>query len=147
MNFYQNTIISLRRFRSEKVNTLISITGLVLALSIVTIVLVFILNELSYNNFYKNNDRIYRVINYSKIENKYWATNPYQIGQLAKERFSEVIAATHQYNIHNIQIQKNNEYIEEESVMGTDSSFFAVLGSKFYREIYMDLMKPEIIFC
>lgn len=130
MNFYQNTIISLRRFRSEKVNTLISITGLVLALSIVTIVLVFILNELSYNNFYKNNDRIYRVINYSKIENKYWATNPYQIGQLAKERFSEVIAATHQYNIHNIQIQKNNEYIEEESVMGTDSSFFAVFGVK-----------------
>jgi putative ABC transport system permease protein len=130
MKFYQNIIISLRRFRSEKVNTLISITGLVLALSIVTVVLVFILNELNYNSFYKNKDRIYRVLNHSKVENKYWATNPYQIGQLAKEKFSEVIAATHQYNIHNTQFEKSNEYIEEESVMGTDSSFFKVFGVK-----------------
>jgi len=128
MNFYQNIIISLRRFISEKVNTLISLTGLVLALSIVTIVLVFILNELNYNSFYTNKDRVYRVLDYSKIENKYWATTPYQVGQLAKENFSEVEAATYQYNIHNAQFQKNNEYIDEELVMGTDSSFFAVFG-------------------
>ena len=130
MSFYQNIIISIRRFRSEKVSTLISLTGLVLALSIVTIVLVFILNELNYNSFYKNKDRIYRVLNYSKVENKYWATNPYQVGQLAKEKFSEVIAATHQYNVYGTQFQKNNEYISEESVLGTDSSFFTVFGVK-----------------
>jgi putative ABC transport system permease protein len=130
MSFYQNIIISIRRFRSEKVNTLISLTGLVLALSIVTVVLVFILNELNYNSFYKNKDRIYRILNYSKVENKYWATNPYQIGQIAREKFSEVIAATPQYNIHNAKFQKNNEFIEEESVLGTDSSFFTVFGVK-----------------
>ena len=130
MSFYQNIIISLRRFKTEKVSTLISLTGLVLALSIVTIVLVFILNELNYNSFYKNKDRIYRVLNYSKVENKYWATNPYQVGQLAKEKFSEVIAATHQYNVYGTQFQKNNEFIEEESVLGTDSSFFTVFGIK-----------------
>jgi len=128
MRFNQNIIISLRRFKSEKVNTLISLTGLVLALSIVTIVLVFILNELNYNSYYKNKDRIYRVLNYNKIENKYWATTPYQIGQLAKEKFSEIKAATRQYNIHNAQFQKNKEYIEEQSVIGTDSSFFTVFG-------------------
>ncbi len=130
MNFYQNIIISLRRFKAEKVNALISVTGLVLALSIVTVVLVFILNELNYNSFYKNKNQIYRVLNYSKAENKFWATNPYQIGQLAEEKLSEVIAATHQYNVHNTQFQKNNEYIEENSVMGTDSSFFTVFGVK-----------------
>jgi putative ABC transport system permease protein len=128
MNILKNIMISFRRFRSEKVNTLISISGLVLALSIVTIVLVFIINELNYNSFFKNKDRVYRVLNYDKKQNKYWATSPYQIGEIVKEEISGVEAYARQYNVSRAKFYKSKEWISEKYVLSTDSSFFQLFG-------------------
>eukprot|EP01029_Cantina_marsupialis_P010414 TRINITY_DN2376_c0_g1_i1.p1 TRINITY_DN2376_c0_g1~~TRINITY_DN2376_c0_g1_i1.p1 ORF type:complete len:796 (+),score=18.75 TRINITY_DN2376_c0_g1_i1:2546-4933(+) len=128
MNINKNLHISLRRFRSEKTNTLISLSGLVLAMGIVTLILVFILNELNYNSFYKNKDRIYRIINYNKVENKQWATTPFVIGSMVKEQLSGIEAVAHQYNITDAKFLKNNEFIAEQSMLSTESSFFKIFG-------------------
>lgn len=128
MNLYQDIIISLRRFRSEKINTLISLSGLVLALGIVAIILVYILNEVNYNSHLKNKDHIYRVLNHDKLNSRTWGTTPYQICELSKEQFSEVEDATFTYNLNNVSLKKDNEYIKENDVIGTTKSFFNVFG-------------------
>ncbi len=128
MNFRNKLIVSLRHLKADKTNTFISVTGLILGLGIVAVILVYVLNEYGYNSSFANNDRIYRVLNYSKNDNNIWANTPFIIGETAKERFAEVTDYAHQYNIGNIDVKKNNEFIPEEDVICTESSFFSMFG-------------------
>ena len=54
-------IIALRNLYLAKTQTLIKIVGLALALSISIVIFSWIQNELSYDKFHKNYERIYRV--------------------------------------------------------------------------------------
>ncbi|WP_319479942.1 ABC transporter permease [uncultured Draconibacterium sp.] len=128
MNFRNKLIVSLRHLKADKTNTFISVTGLILGLGIVAVILVYVLNEYGYNSSFANNDRIYRVLNYNRNDNNTWANTPFIIGKTAKERFAEVTDYAHQYNIGNIDVKKNNEFIPEEDVICTESSFFSMFG-------------------
>lgn len=130
MNFNRNILISLRRQGADKTNTLISLIGLILAMGIITLVLAYILNELNYNSYYQNSERIYRIINYNKVENKKWATTPFVVGNLAKEKLSGIEAIAHQYNIQDAKFFKQNEFIPEKNMLSTESSFIKMFGLK-----------------
>ncbi len=60
--FWHNIRISVRIFARSKVYTTINLLGLVLGLTVSFILIIFAINELSYNNCFKNSDRIYRLI-------------------------------------------------------------------------------------
>ncbi len=128
MSLKNNLIVSLRHLKADKTNTFISVTGLILGLGIVAVILVYVLNELSYDASFANNDRIFRVLNYSKNDNNTWANTAYIIGETAKERFAEVNDYAHQYNIGNIEVKKNTEFIPESDMICTESSFFSMFG-------------------
>ncbi len=130
MNFKNNLLISARHLKADKTNTFISFIGLVLGLGIVAIVLVFVLNELSYDRSFANRERIYRVLNYKEDNNNTWGNTPFIIGETAKDEFAEVENFVHQYNISNIEIKKNNEYIHEPDIISTESDFFNIFGIK-----------------
>jgi len=125
-----NIKTSIRRLRADKTNTAISITGLILGLGIVAAVLVFVLNEMSYNNSFANKDRIYRVLNFNKNDNNIWASTPFVVGETAQNEFAEVENIVHQHNIGNIEVKKNNDFILEKDMMSCESSFFDVFGVK-----------------
>jgi len=128
MNFKNTFLISFRHLKADKTNTFISVTGLVLGLGIVAVVLVFVLNELSYDSSFANNNRIYRVLNYNDQDNHTWANTPFIIGEAAKNKFAEVEGFAHQYNIGNIEVKKNTEYIPEPDMLCTESDFFGMFG-------------------
>jgi putative ABC transport system permease protein len=128
MNIKNDILVSLRHIRSDKVNSAINITGIALALGIVAVVLVFVLNELGYNNAYKNKDRIYRVLNHNVVDNSTWANTPYVLGETLKENVAEVENVTHQYNIADYSIEKGNEFIRESAMLCTNASFFDMFG-------------------
>ncbi len=128
MSFKNNLIVSIRHLKADKTNTFISITGLILGLGIVAVILVYVLNEYGYDASFANNDRIFRVLNYNKNDNNTWANTPYIIGETAKERFAEVTDYAHQYNIGNIEVKKNSEFIPEPDMICTESSFFSMFG-------------------
>lgn len=128
MNFRSNLQVSFRHLKADKTNTFISITGLVLGLGIVAVVLVFVLNELGYDRSFANNDRIYRVLNYSEADNHKWANTPFVIGEAAKDKYAEVEDFVHQYNIGNIEVKKNSEFIPEPDMLCTESGFFNMFG-------------------
>ena len=54
MNIKNNLFVSSRHLKADKANTLTNLSGLILGLRIVTIVLVFVLNELGYNRAFNN---------------------------------------------------------------------------------------------
>jgi putative ABC transport system permease protein len=130
MNLKNNFLLSIRHLKADKTNTLINIAGLVLGLSIVTVVIVFILNELGYNSSFRQRDNIYRVLNYNSSDLTTWAETPFIIGEMLPDRFAEVDKCAHIYNSGNIEIKKENDFIHEKNMFCTESSFFDIFGVK-----------------
>ncbi len=128
MNLKNNFILSIRHLRANKINTLINIAGLILGLGIVSVVIVYVLNELGYNSSFKNSGNIYRVLNYNSADNTTWANTPFIIGENLPKEFEEVDKCVHIYNIGNIEIKKDNDFIHEPKITCAESSFFDVFG-------------------
>lgn len=130
MNLKNNLLLSFRHLAADKINTLINISGLILGLGIVSVVIVFILNEIGYNNCFAKRGNIYRVLNYSSSDNNTWANTPFIIGETLHDKFAEVEKCVHIYNIGNIEIKKDNDFIREPKMFCTESSFRDIFGLK-----------------
>ena len=128
MNIKNSLSLSFRHLKADKTNTIINLAGLTLGLGIVTIVLVFVFNELGYNRSFANRDRIYRIINQNETDNNIWANTPLVAGETVADKFAEVEAYAHQYNIQDIEVKKGNEFIKNPDVLCTESSFFQMFG-------------------
>ena len=80
-------------FRSlfrDKVFSLINIIGLAIGLACSFFITVYVINELSYNHFYPNKDRIYRV-NTNRLDfNFETACSPYVLAERFKTEFPEI---------------------------------------------------------
>jgi len=130
MNIKNNLLLGIRHLRSDKINTLINIAGLVLGLAIVSVVIVFIINEIGYNSCFAKKDNIYRVLNFSSSDNNKWANTPYIIGEALHDKFAEVDKNARLYNIGNIEIKKGDDFISEPKMLCTESSFADIFGLK-----------------
>jgi putative ABC transport system permease protein len=130
MNLKSNILLSFRHLAADKVNTLINISGLIFGLGIVSVVLVFVTNEIGYNSCFAKKDSIYRVLNNGSSDNNTWANTPFITGETIKEKFEEVDKSVHQYSIGNIEIKKENDFISEPRMFCTESSFIDVFGPK-----------------
>ena len=128
MKMKNNLLLSIRHLRADKINTLINIAGLILGLGIVSVVIVFVLNELGYNSSFKNRENIYRVLNYNSADNNTWGDTPFIIGETLKDAYAEVDKNIHIYNIGNIEIKKDDDFIHEPKMFCSESSFFEIFG-------------------
>jgi putative ABC transport system permease protein len=129
MSLKNDILLSFRHLATDKINTLINIAGLILGLGIVSVVMVFIINEVGYNNCFEKREQIYRVLNNSS-DNNTWANTPFITGETIKEKFEEVEKSVHQYNIWNIEIKKGNDFIREPKMLCTESTFMDIFGLK-----------------
>ncbi len=143
MNFKNNLLVSFRHLKADKTNTFISVTGLILGLGIVAVVLVFVMNEIGYNSSFSNKNRIFRILNYNEADNHTWANTPFVIAEAAKNQFDEIEKYVHQYNIGNLEIEKNNEYIFEPDMICTESDFFSMFGIEILQGSLADFDKTE----
>ncbi|HPT20882.1 MAG TPA: ABC transporter permease [Bacteroidales bacterium] len=130
MKIKNDILVSLRHFKADKTNAIINITGLALGLGIVTVVLVFVINELGYNSSFANRDRIYRVLDHNAIDNNTWANTPYVLGETLGEETAEVEKIARQFDVPEYEIEKGDNFIKESSMLCTDESFFNIFGIK-----------------
>jgi len=128
MNIKNDLLLSIRHLRADKTNTIINITGLALGLGIVTVVLVFVINELGYNSSFANRDRIYRVLDHNVIDNNTWANTPFILGETLGEESAEVDKFARQIDIPEYEIEKDNDFIKETSMICTDEAFFEIFS-------------------
>jgi putative ABC transport system permease protein len=125
-----NLKICLRHLIFNRTNTVINCAGLILGLGIVSVIVVFLLNETGYNSSFTNSNRIYRILNYSGTDQQLWANTPFVTGKSVCGAFAEVEAFAHQYQIVNVEIKKGGEFIPEPHLLCTESSFFSVFTVK-----------------
>jgi putative ABC transport system permease protein len=84
---------ALRFLKYNKVFAGINIIGLSIALAASFIILLFVINELSYNTSHKNRKNVYRVLNYYKDFKQVMAGTPYVLASALKAEFPQVIRA------------------------------------------------------
>lgn len=91
---FRNYLRSAIRFiRHNKIFAAINLTGLSIALAASFIILLYVINELSYNNCHKNRKSVYRVLNYYTDFKQTMSGTPYILASTMKTDFPQVVKA------------------------------------------------------
>ena len=81
---------ALRFLKHNKVFAAINIAGLSIALAASFIILLYVINELSYDTCHKNRKNVYRVLNYYKEFKQVMAGTPYVLASSLKDEYPRV---------------------------------------------------------
>jgi putative ABC transport system permease protein len=139
-----------RNLFKRKANTFINIFGLSTGMAVCILLLLFIKDEKSFDNFHENKDRIYRVV----LERIYpgrstsYSFIPASIGEAINTEFPEVKESTRIFSNGggNTVIKIGNIIFEEKNVMLADSNFFRVFtGIPLAGNLLTALEKPNDI--
>lgn len=120
--------IAWRNLLKNKAFSTINILGLAIGLSCFILIMMYVVDELSYDKFNTNADRIYRVdaeINFGGNEMKL-AVNSDPMGATLKKDYPEVEQYVRFFRNGNKTIKKGDQFIVEENVMHADSTLFDV---------------------
>lgn len=121
--------VAWRNLVKQKTFSFINITGLAIGLSCFLLISLYVINELSYDRFYPNADRIYRInseIRFGGADMHTAATSD-MMGQLLKKDYPQIENYTRVYTYNGDKlIRKGNDYIDETKVANVDSTFFDV---------------------
>lgn len=117
---------AIRFYKYNKVFTGISLVGLSIALSVSFIILLFVINELSYNHCHKNRKRVFRVLNYH-TEFKYTeAQTPYVLSSTLKEEFPQIEKSVKIGRVQDFRLKQKGEYIDVSGAFATESDVFNI---------------------
>ena len=121
--------VALRNIRRHWGYSLINIAGLAVGFACCLLITLWVLDELSFDAFHKDVDRIYHVLDYSEFEN---ASTPTLLGPTLKEEFPEIAEAVRfHYFFGGDMLAANDKIFYEDRIRIADSSFFEFFSFPF----------------
>ena len=146
--------ISFRNLKRNKGYTIINILGLSLGIGICLLIFLVIRFETSFDNFHKNQSRIYRVLTeYHHADSKnifYGRGVPFAFPNAIKSSFKDAeetaVILTDpdvQLNIANKDNAGSKKFKEEHGVFYTNSSFFKIFNFPLLAGAYVSLNAPD----
>ena len=137
MKIFKTFITSSRFLAKSKTYTVINLSGLVLGLTAAFILLVFIINELSYNQCHANYERLFRVIirdqksGTREVLTPYVLKNHLQNAIPSCEDVSRIIKLP--FSTGKIFVKRNDLFYNEEGFMCSDPEIFKMLSFTFLK--------------
>ncbi len=127
--------VALRNLRNHKAYSLINIIGLAIGIACCILILLFVLEELSYDKFNREYGRMYRVQASVKLEGRDldMAFAPAPAGVTLVNEFPEVIQYTRIMHTPNMLIRYKNNMFNETRFYWADSTLFAVFTMHFIK--------------
>ena len=124
--------IAFRNFLKQKSYSLINIAGLAIGLSCCFLILLFILDELSFDKHFENSDRIYRVAVSESIGDQEinTAETPSPLWETLVQEYPEVEHATRIQHTPNMLVRYGEKVFNETQFLWVDSTFFDVFSIK-----------------
>ena len=121
---------ALRNLWKNKGFSAINILGLAIGLATCLLILIFVMDELSYDRFNKNADRIYRLDGEIKFGGNHFilAVAPAPAGPAALRDYPEVEKEVRFRGYGGRLVKKGNQNIKEESMIMADSTLFEVFS-------------------
>ena len=104
-----NLKTALRFYSKNKVFAIINGFGLSIAMAVSFIILLYVINELSYDHFNKNGKRIYRVVYFYKDFNITQLGTPYILASALKDEYPYVEKAATLRNFRGLHLKVKDE--------------------------------------
>jgi putative ABC transport system permease protein len=122
--------IAWRNLWKNKFTSFINIFGLGISISIALLIALFIHDEINYDTFEKDYDRIFRVEQDFTADGKtrHWASTPAPLVEFIAAKFPEVESGARLYPITPTFVKTGETKIKEEDCFLSDSSVFETLG-------------------
>ncbi|GAO43184.1 ABC transporter permease [Flavihumibacter petaseus] len=127
-------LVALRNFRKDKWYSLINILGLTIGITFGMFLIFYIKDELSFDKFYPNADRIYRInsiIKEADRDTMRWAIAPFPAGPALASDYPEVEEAVRFVGSGRTMFKNGATKLYEEKVFFADSNVFKVFQCKF----------------
>ncbi len=124
---FKNYIKSAIRFlKQNKIFAAINALGLSIALAASFIILLFIINELSYNHCHKKRARVFRVLNYYVDFKMTMSGTPYVLASSLKEEFPQIEKAAMARYLRGFTLKLKDESIGVQNAIATTSDIFDI---------------------
>src|SRR5664280_1716086 len=117
---------ALRFLRHNKVFATINLFGLIIAMAASFVMLLYVINELSYNHCHKNRHKVFTVLNYFIDYKKTFAITPYVMAPALKEQFPQIDKAIRIKNVRGFSLKLKDEFIPVNDAIATDSDIFDI---------------------
>ncbi len=120
--------IAFRNLVRQKVYSLITVLGLAVGITCCLLIMLYVKQELSYDTFHSNADKIYR-IGHKVIRpqsTSFSAATPTPVAPALKEEYPEIEHITRIYFDSQVLFEYENKRIYEENVIYADPDFFNV---------------------
>ncbi len=121
---------ALRFIRHNKVFASINMLGLSIALAASFIILLYVINELSYDHCHKNRKEVYRVVNYYKDFKKTMAGTPYILAKAIREEFPQIESSVRARYMRGLRLKAKDNTFTVPDAMATDSQIFDIFSLK-----------------
>lgn len=117
---------SLRFWKQNKAFAFINALSLSIALSVSFIIVLYVVNEYSYDRCHLKHKRIFRVLNYYIDYKKPYAGTPFILSSALKDEFPQIEKSISLKSITNFKIKVNDEYFLVSDAAFTDSDVFDI---------------------
>jgi len=126
-NFFKVTV---RNLLKSKVYSFINIFGLAIGIASFLLIALFVKDELTYDRFNKNADRIFRINSHYKVGDSRFnmANSPAPLASVLKDEYPEVKESVRLIRTENTYIKKDDEFLKEEKFYYADSSLFKIFS-------------------
>ncbi|KPK84180.1 MAG: hypothetical protein AMS27_10655 [Bacteroides sp. SM23_62_1] len=118
--------MAIRNLLNQRLYAVINIFGLAAGLTVALFVLLFILNELSWDKYHKNGNYIYRVIANNNFHQWVMANTPFPLADAILDEAPGVVNASRVWRIHHALVEKNQQWIAEENLFSSDPDLFDI---------------------
>ena len=119
--------------KKDKWYNILNILGLTIGITFSLFLIFYITDELSYDRFYKNVDRIYRVNSYiqEKDKNTDWALTQLPLGPQMKKDYPQVEEMVRLFNRERTLFKNGENTFYETKIYYADSTIFKVFSHRF----------------
>ncbi len=154
MSILRNYVtLAVRNLLRQKIYTAINIAGLAIGMSCCLIILMIVADELSYDRFHKNADRLYRVTLDAHVQDREFITarSSGPVAPSLRETLPEVEAATHirargGTPVSDCAVRYGDKAFNEYLLFFADSSFFKVFSCEVLEgDVNTFLTQPNTI--
>ncbi|MFC1725119.1 ABC transporter permease [candidate division KSB1 bacterium] len=122
--------IAVRNIKKQKSYSFINISGLAIGMACCILILLWVRDELSFDRFHKNTDRLYRIVCEMHLGDavRYTESTPAPLGKALKENFPEIQLSTMYYDIGRANVRRKEKIFREENFGFVERDFFAMFS-------------------
>ncbi len=126
-------LIALRSFKKDKWYNLLNILGLTIGITFTLFLIFYIADELNYDRYHKNADRIFRIASYlqERDKNTNWTLTQRPLAAALKKDYPEVEESVRFFSKERTLFKFNDHSFYETKVYYTDSNIFRVFSYPF----------------